>query len=323
MTEKARRGVSPSAIKILVCCHKQCDLPENPDGIFLPVQAGAALSEKRLVYGGREMARDDQVNGGPCDNISAKNRNYCELTALYWAWKNLDKIAPGTEYVGLNHYRRYFSFDKKNYFDDAVILPENQAASYKVNLPKLCGYLRKYDLITARRRRYPFNLKTDYGNCHVSDDMRRLLIIIHELTPEYDIAAVSALICDNRLAHYNMTVIGRSEFNSYCEWLFKILGECEREINIGHYGAVQSRIFGYMAERLFNVWILKNRKKVKRLNVLKYSDEPHRKFPLLQISQLVIMIRNEISFFFNKPIRSAESYYARMKDKLYDRKQVE
>ena len=71
-----------SKIKILVCCHKPCELPQNK--VFLPIHVGAALSDVNLG-----IQRDDQFNGVPCDNISDKNRSFCELTGLYWAWKNL------------------------------------------------------------------------------------------------------------------------------------------------------------------------------------------------------------------------------------------
>ena len=78
-------------IRMIVATHKPYWMPEDP--VYLPVQVGAA---------GREslgFQRDDEG-----ENISAKNPNYCELTGLYWAWKNLD-----ADYIGLVHYRRYFS----------------------------------------------------------------------------------------------------------------------------------------------------------------------------------------------------------------------
>ena len=89
-------ALDSNKIKILVCCHKPCDLPQ--DDFFLPIHVGAAISDFDLG-----LQRDDQVCGQPCDNISKKNPNYCELTALYYIWKNTDDT-----FVGLVHYRRYF-----------------------------------------------------------------------------------------------------------------------------------------------------------------------------------------------------------------------
>ena len=67
---------------ILVACHKPYDTPKQP--CYVPIQVGAALSGQTLDG----MIRDDTG-----DNISGKNRSFCELTALYWAWKNLDSEA--------------------------------------------------------------------------------------------------------------------------------------------------------------------------------------------------------------------------------------
>lgn len=264
---KDKINLNKDNCKILICCHKPCELPPNPDGLFLPIQVGAAISDVDLG-----MQRDDQVNGEPCDNISAKNKSYCELTALYWAWKNIKKLYPNIEYIGLNHYRRYFSFDKKNCFDDAVVLPENEVKNYSLDKTKLEKILSKYDVLMAKPRTYPYSLEVDYSVCHVSEDLRTLKKIIHEKYSEYDKDVYSVMTCGCRLSPYNMTVIGWNDFDAYCTWLFNILFETEKEIDISKYNAVQGRIFGYMAERLFNVWVRHNLKTVKLLNILKFVD---------------------------------------------------
>ena len=85
-------------INILVVTHKPHWMPK--DKIYLPILVGnSSIKEKYL--------RD---NTG--ENISSKNKNYCELTAMYWAWKNLQ-----SDYIGLCHYRRYFMINiRKNFF---------------------------------------------------------------------------------------------------------------------------------------------------------------------------------------------------------------
>lgn len=68
-------------IKLYVVCHKPSYVPENP--YLYPIQVGAALSSQRLDG----MLHDDEG-----DNISDKNKSYCELTAQYWAWKMMTQI---------------------------------------------------------------------------------------------------------------------------------------------------------------------------------------------------------------------------------------
>ncbi|WP_288516586.1 DUF4422 domain-containing protein [uncultured Treponema sp.] len=264
---KDKINLNKDNCKILICCHKPCELPPNPDGLFLPIQVGAAISDVDLG-----MQRDDQVNGEPCDNISAKNKSYCELTALYWAWKNIKKLYPNLEYIGLNHYRRYFSFDKKNYFDDAVVLPENEVKNYRLDKAKLEKILSKSDVLMAKPRVYPYSLKVDYSVNHVSEDINTIEKIIHDKYPNCNKDFISVITCNNKLSHYNMAVIGWNDFDAYCTWLFNILFEAEKIINIEHYNATQSRIWGYLAERLFNVWIEHNNLKIKFLNIIKFFN---------------------------------------------------
>ena len=81
-------------IKILVSCHKDIVTPSSD--VFLPVHVGAANTKTSLIG----MQPDNEG-----DNISQRNFTYCELSAQYWAWKNLD-----ADYYGLCHYRRVLCF---------------------------------------------------------------------------------------------------------------------------------------------------------------------------------------------------------------------
>lgn len=79
-------------VKLVVACHKpywQC-----ADPVYCYVEAGAALHDAPMPG----ILHDDTG-----DQISGKNETFCELTVLYWAWKNLNK-----PYLGLCHYRRFF-----------------------------------------------------------------------------------------------------------------------------------------------------------------------------------------------------------------------
>ena len=260
-----KKEIDSSKIKILICCHKPCELPK--DDIFLPIQVGAAISDIDLG-----MQRDDQVNGEPCDNISAKNKSYCELTAMYWAWKNIKKIYPDLEYIGLNHYRRYFDFEHVISFKDLHVRRETEIPLYVLDKKRMQAILKKNKAIIGRKKIYPYPLYLDYANCHISDDLRVLEQIIQEKASLYLPMFKNLLWRTNALAPCNMTVMEWKDFDLYCTWLFKILASAEERINIENYSDVQRRIFGYMAERLFNVWLLANNIKTKEVPIAQFAD---------------------------------------------------
>ena len=278
-------NIDSSKIKILICCHKKCELPK--DDIFLPIQVGAAISDVDLG-----MQRDDQINGMPCDNISAKNKSYCELTALYWAWKNIKKLYPNLEYIGVNHYRRFFDFDKRFSLRDVFHMPEEACKNYKLNKKRLFKELSKGNSIVAKKKNFPHSLKTDYCCCHYSDDIENLERTVEELFPDAKDALVKTIEQNNILSPYNMMIIKWGDFCNYCEWLFSILSELETRINISDYNDIQKRIYGYMAERLFNVWIFYRTIKTVQYPVLWYTEK---KLPEL-LDLLIKKHRNNSAF---------------------------
>lgn len=253
--------------KILICCHKPCELPQNEDVFFLPIQVGAATSNVDLG-----MQRDDLLNGKSCANISAKNKSYCELTALYWAWKNIKKKYPDLEYIGLNHYRRYFCFDKRDNLKTEIEKNANDIELYNLDKVKLQKKLEKNDCVIPSQLILPYSVEVHYCLEHMSQDFRTVKAIIASDYPDY-LKDFEEIACNgNKISFFNMFIMKYGDFENYCQWIFSILAKAESLIDIHSYDSVQMRVFGYLAERLFNVYVYHNFSKKCYLNVYKYVD---------------------------------------------------
>lgn len=233
-------------IKILVATHKKYNMPS--ENIYLPIHVGCEGKEELGYQGDNEG-----------DNISLKNPNYCELTGLYWAWKNLD-----CDVIGLSHYRRYFTnkskleISKKKNSKMDLILTESE-------IKKL---LSKSDIIVPQKRNYYIEtIYSHYKNAHNIKDLDETKNIISEIYPEY-IDSFNEVMNGKTIHLYNMFVMKKADFDEYCEWLFKILFELEKRVDITEYDVYQSRIYGFISERLFNVWIYKNLENIEEVRVV-------------------------------------------------------
>lgn len=219
-------------IKIIVAAHKKYWMPE--DTCYLPVQVGAE---------GKEPIGYTPDNTG--DNISAKNANYCELTGIYWAWKNLK-----TDYIGLCHYRRYFGH--KVHTDD--LTKKREAIFQKADYENL---LQQYDVILPIKRNYYIEtVRSQYEHAHYKKDLDAVEQIIADKYPDYS-QAFTTVMNRRKLHILNMFVMDWQHFDAYCNWLFAILFTLEKRIDISSYSPYEARVFGFLAERLFNVWLEK------------------------------------------------------------------
>lgn len=273
-------------VTILVCCHKKDYFYDGPG--FLPIQVGKAIANVDLGIQG----------DGTGDNISAKNPNYCELTAHYWLWKN----GPKTKYVGLSHYRRYFDFNRKlPYGVPFINVSEKHMRENPPTLPDLDRIFEKYDIVLAKRNIYQYPLRIDYCNCHIIDDLLILEDVIRELYPEYMDTYNNVMRKSNRLSPYNMNVVRRETFNAYSLWLFNILFEVEKRVKISAY-PVQARIFGYMSERLLNVYVHHHKMKVKYVPIVKVCDDRNQS----TLKGLLRAVRNNITAFLLRDYRSSD-----------------
>ena len=169
------------------------------------------------------------------DNIALKNPYFCELTALYWIWKN-DK----SDIVGLEHYRMQF-VKGNSLLDKKSIL----------------AYLNKYDVIVPRAIRFLDSAYQHYCEYHVEDDLLCVRKIINNLYPAY-VADFDYLKETNKLHLCNMVISRKSFLDDYCRWLFDILFCLEQEIDITKRDDYQKRVFGFLSERLFNVYLHHN-----------------------------------------------------------------
>lgn len=230
-------------IKILVAAHKKYWMPE--DNVYLPLHVGRE-GKKDLGYTGDNTG----------DNISSKNPNYCELTGLYWAWKNLK-----CDYIGLCHYRRYFAHKPES----SSVDDKRKAIFSRTDYEQL---LQEYDAILPKKRNYYIEtVRSQYEHAHNKRDLDMVQDIIHEKYPDYD-KAFETVMNSRKLYIYNMFAMKKRAFDEYCKWLFSILFELEQRVDISSYDAYNARVFGFLSERLFNVWLEKQGLNVKEERIV-------------------------------------------------------
>lgn len=167
------------------------------------------------------------------ENIADKNSHYCELTALYWIWKN-----DCSEYVGLMHYHRYFykeSYIKKN---------------------EIHTLLQKYDMIVPTPVLFDCNIFEQYKSVHYINDLILACQEIVRRDNTYKSIMVETLN-QNQFYVGNMFITSREILEDYLAFLFPILFALEEKIPYLHYSLYNQRVFGFLAERIFNIYIRK------------------------------------------------------------------
>ena len=252
---------------------------------YMPIQVGKALATVDLGIQGDDTG----------DNISAKNRSYCELTSMYWAWKNLKNV----DIIGLCHYRRYFDFHKqcKRALDIQVFKTE-EFGKIDLSIPQsVIDGIRDGVAVVAKKTYGMSSLYSSYCNNHISDDIRTLTKIIEETQREYTGSFRDVMLNNNALIPCNMFIMTWHDFDEYCKWLFAVLAEAERRIDISHYNPVQMRVFGYMAERLFNVYLHAKEFKLKHHNIIWFNDETANPSTF---HQLETRFRGSVALFFTR-----------------------
>lgn len=237
---------------IYIATHKKFNVP-NLNG-YCALQVGAEGKEK---YG---YLRDNIGN-----HISGKNANYCELTGLYWIWKNTDD-----SYKGLVHYRRYFG---RNNLSNKI----SDICSYEY----LLNCLKSVDIVLPYVEYFKQNAKEEILlHCCTEEIFDKLRQIIETKYPDY-IETYDRYFNENKASLFNMLFCKREILDAYCEWLFSILFVLEKQVDLAKLNTYQQRLYGFLSERLLNVWVIKNKLVVKHLPVI------HMELPVFDRIRLV------------------------------------
>lgn len=215
----------------------------------------------KILHVGLNSDTDEKyLNDNEGNNISEKNPYFCELTGLYWIWKNSTENEESI--TGLVHYRRYFTTKLGDllytYFNIAPhVLP------YK----RIEKGLKYADIILPTPEKIYRTVWRSYADVHDEEDLILVRKIIAKICPNY-LQSFDKVMKGHHYYYANMMLCNKKILDAYSNWLFSILFDLEKKIDITKYSdSYQKRVFGFLSERLLQVWVYHNGLKVKEYPV--------------------------------------------------------
>lgn len=258
------------SVVVLAVYHKPAAFIQSD--IVKPIWAGHKLKKRRLAerlffpYEAAEMERlmlKDDVG----ENISDKNGQYSELTAVYWAWKNYEKLG-NPAFIGLVHYRRQlllkpalpaWSSNGISYFIENI--GANHLSDIGLELENILRILSQYDVI-VHRTTLPFAPSEAHYDWRSALPFRRterldyakVMEIVESMYPEFaeDVRVYSS---SHKEVWSNMFIMPKHLFMQYAEWLFSILSVLENGLDFTRISKKDQRILGLWAEELTGVYV--------------------------------------------------------------------
>ena len=236
-------------IKILVATHKKYKMPADTS-VYLPIHVGCE---------GKEDLGFQGDNSG--ENISTLNPYYCELTGLYWAWRNLD-----CDYLGLVHYRRYFTKITKRY-NESINIDDVILNRYEIE-----ELLESSEVIVPKRRKYYIEtLYSHYDHTFDGSHLDLARKMIEMKNPEY-LSSFDKVMKQRSGYMFNMFIMKKELADDYFTWLFPILDSMYESMDLSGLTDFEARLFGRVSEILLNVWLDKNDLKIKEVPFM-YMDK--------------------------------------------------
>lgn len=185
------------------------------------LQVGASLTSKRLSPEG--------LTDCAGENISERNRQYCELTGLYWIWRHARE-----DYVGLVHYRRHF------------LLPADWAERMERN---------RIDVLLPVPLYVAPDIAGNYRERHIASDWDFLMEYFKKELPE-EYRDAERFFAGNLYSPCNMLIARRAVLDRLCGWLFPIL-DAVRAHGGEKADPYMNRYPGFISERLITYFFEK------------------------------------------------------------------
>lgn len=243
----------------------------RPTADFItPIHAGKLIAKEKLPIQG-----DDEG-----DNISNLNPYFCELTAMYWIWKNADPAQ--NEFWGLCHYRRYFTLPVQGLFGKPNSL-FNAKANQKtmdrfvnektkmqmMQLLKDHEVLLQIPMYSYKKKGVIKTVEQHYREAHISAHWEIMKKDLFEMYPSYTNSFYS-FSAAKKISFFNMAVGGWKFWDDYFTWLFPLLFSVYKQITLTG-DPYQDRVVGYLSERLLNLYVWHNQLKVGYMAVVVFD----------------------------------------------------
>lgn len=248
-------------IKLFVCCHRPFSVPNHP--LLVPIQVGATLADSHFPG----FIHDDTG-----DNISQKNRSYCELTAQYWTWKNAN-----ADYYGFFHYRRYLYPDLTAKPPYRIERAPDADVLDRLEFDRMQEVVPQYDMLCPIGENMHISVREHYAHApfHHKEDLELIEDIIRKMYPSF-VAAMEQHLSGTICYFGNMYIMSKPLFLDYCAWLFPILDEFDRRADLTGYSQQELRVDGYLAERLFGVYYTHRKEELRTLELPRVHFVPDR-----------------------------------------------
>lgn len=258
--------------RIAVCYHRESDAYLQND-LLMPVFVG------RKPKTGPQIQSDDTG-----DNISKKNYLYCELTATYWLWKNVD-----ADVKGLFHYRRvltdrtafmkplrmklryhYYQF-KSLYNNKSFTIQDKrrvqnvedylqEAKQFAERIPSLFNEQHVDVIAPTNMMSFIITNQQRFNEVLDRDFIALIVKTVEKVAPGY-LDVFKETLAATTMSYANIIVARNKIFDEYCNYIFSVLFAVEKKIiDEGFWRDLHerslSRRFGYIGELLTSSFVL-------------------------------------------------------------------